>query len=196
VSDQQKSKEELIKELELNRTALKRTQEIAQIGSWEFHLQTNHLHWSKENYKIFDIDEDTYPEHLFELYRSRFNDAVQLEKVDELVNHLIQTGKGYTIEHTIRTREGNQKHIKGIAKALKDDKGNVIGIQGTAQDNTQQKEQENRRIQQKSVLLKLVSIQDAGFIETLNKITEISARALNVARVSIEKFSEDKAGIY
>ncbi|MFK7953701.1 MAG: response regulator [Ekhidna sp.] len=196
MNDQQKTKEQLIKELELNRKALKRTQEIAQIGSWEFHLQTSDLHWSKENYKIFDVDEDTPPGHLFELYRSRVNDAAQLERIDELIYQLIQTGKGYTIEHSIITTDGSKKHIKGIAKALLDDKGNITGIQGTAQDITQQIEQENRRIQQKSVLLELASIHDEGFIETLNKITKLSARALNIARVSIWEFSKDKTGIY
>lgn len=196
MNDQQKTKEELIKELELNRTALKLTQEIAQIGSWEFDLQTKDLHWSSENYKIFNIDEDTPPEHLYELYRSTFKDPAEWEKLDELVNHLIQTGEGYTSERSIITPKGTQKYIKGIAKALKDDKGNVIGMQGTAQDITQQREQENRRIQQKSALIELASIHDAGFIETLNKITELSAKTLNLARVSIWGLSVDKAEIY
>ncbi|MEQ8241709.1 MAG: PAS domain S-box protein [Cyclobacteriaceae bacterium] len=196
MSDQQKSKEELIKELEVNRTALNRTQEIAKIGSWELDLQTKELHWSKENYKIFDIAEDTPPENLLELYKSTFKNPAEWERLDEFVNHLIQTGEGYTFEPAIVTPEGTQKYIKAIAIALKDDEGNVIGIQGTVQDITQQREQENRRIWQNSVLLKLASIQDADFIDTLNKITELSAQTLNLYRVGIWKFSVDKGGIY
>lgn len=190
MSDQQKTKEELIHELRFNRTALKLTQEIAKIGSWEFDLSTNHFHWSNENYKIFDIDKDTPFENLYELYRSKLNTA-DLQELDQLVDHLIKTGEGYTIEHPINTVKGTPKHIKSIAKAVKDDKGKVIGIQGTSQDITHGKQQENRSVQQKSALLELSDTDHTGFTEILDEITKLSSKALNIERVGIWGFIED-----
>jgi PAS domain S-box-containing protein len=196
MNDQQKTKEELIKELELKRTALRLTQKIAKIGSWEFDVQTKALNWSKELFNIYEIDENTPSENLFEVYRNTFNNQLELEEFDEIVNHLMQTNEDYARERTYITTNGTKKYIRGIAKAIKDTKGNIIRIHGTAQDLTEQKEQENQRIQQKSVVLDLVNTNVGNFIEGLNKITELSAKTLNVARVSIWEFREDKGGIY
>lgn len=47
-------------------TRLNEAQKLAKVGSWEFDLDTNELTWSKEQYRIFDLEE-TPPNQLYEL---------------------------------------------------------------------------------------------------------------------------------
>ncbi len=194
MSDQQKTKDELIKELQLNRKALKITQEVAKIGYWELDLSTYHLHWSDENYKIFDIDKDTPPEELFSCYRNKL-DPVDQNKLDLLIDHLKGTGNGFSIEHSIITSQGTRKQIKGIAKTVKDANSNIVAIQGTFQDITKDQAQENRQIDQKSMLLELPYTHQKGPTEVLDGITRLSSKALKVERVGIWDLINNDQGI-
>ncbi|MBP9708324.1 MAG: PAS domain-containing protein [Oligoflexales bacterium] len=63
---------------------LKEAQSIAKIGSWTFDLLSQHLTWSSEHYKIFEINEPQSQESLYRLYRSRIHKD-DLEHLDLLI---------------------------------------------------------------------------------------------------------------
>ncbi|MFT5386004.1 MAG: PAS domain S-box-containing protein, partial [Saprospiraceae bacterium] len=141
VTEAKKTEEQLLS----NEQKLNEAQKIAKIGSWEFNFLTNELNWSKEQYRIFEL-EGTSPYKLYEAYRNKFFPD-DLQKLDELIKRTIETGEGYSFEHRIICKDGSIKHILGIGESMNDTLGKVIGLKGTGQDITHKVESQKQQLQ-------------------------------------------------
>ncbi|MES2138768.1 MAG: PAS domain S-box protein [Bacteroidota bacterium] len=115
-------------------------QKLAQIGSWEFNLLTSQLVWSKELYRIFEL-EDQSTMGLYESYRNKFHPD-DLIKLDNATNNAIQKGLAYNFEHRILSNNRAIKYLSCIGEAIMNDKGIAIGLKGTCQDITDRKKME------------------------------------------------------
>lgn len=126
------------KEAELNLISsnklLDESQSIAKIGSWKFDLMTNDLIWSKGHYQIFDLEELPSDE-LFLAYRSKIHPD-DLSNLDKVIENTLITGGDLLYNHRILFSDGTLKYVVGIGKPYKNEKGEVVGIQGTIQDIT------------------------------------------------------------
>ncbi len=122
-----------------NRLALEQAQELAQIGSWEINLITNIPTWSKEMYRIFEIENYITGHELDKKFKLKFSD----EENDSLRNLIINVFKKEEIgskEFIIKNKNGELKYINIIAEPLKSDNSKtIIGVKGTAQDVSKQK---------------------------------------------------------
>ncbi|MGB4843740.1 MAG: PAS domain S-box protein [Ferruginibacter sp.] len=127
----------LLKQSEEN---LNKAQHISKTGSWEFNLLTRELVWSKEQYRIFEL-EYLPPEMLYQAYRNKFHPD-DLQKLDESINKIFANEDGYDLEHRIICNDGSIKYILGIGEAVKDRDGKLIGVKGTGQDITIRKQAE------------------------------------------------------
>ncbi|MDP1744180.1 MAG: PAS domain S-box protein, partial [Bacteroidota bacterium] len=116
-------------------------QELAQIGSWEFNLVNSELIWSKELYRIFEL-EGQPTKGLYESYRNAFHPD-DLIKLDNATNDAIQKGLGYNFEHRIFGNDRTIKYLSCIGEAIMNDEGLAIGLKGTCQDITARKKMEN-----------------------------------------------------
>jgi CheY-like chemotaxis protein/nitrogen-specific signal transduction histidine kinase/tetratricopeptide (TPR) repeat protein len=112
-------------------------QALAHVGNWEFYLATGTLSWSKETYRIFDL-ENHPDEGLYEAWRAKCHPD-DLAKLEEGIAHTIKTGLPFNVEHRAIFKDGSVKYIDCIGEAIKDAQGNVIGLKGTDQDVTLQK---------------------------------------------------------
>lgn len=131
----QKNAEKILKE---NQERLREAQRISKVGSWEFDLKNNYLHWSKEHYRIFEIEEPQPQEVLYALYRSKIYPE-DLIILDKLIENTYRTGEGFHYEHRVDLGNGRTKYILGIGKVTFDQDGNPAFLKGTAQDITEQK---------------------------------------------------------
>jgi len=84
-----------------------------------------------------------------------------------------------------------------------DDKGEVIALFGTIKDMTEEdkvkralEESAKKSNQNKEVILELASYVGENFGDALGKITTLSAKTLNVERVSVWKLNKDKTENY
>lgn len=133
---------------------LARTEQMAQIGSWELEPQTGKVLWSAEMYRLFQWPSDSDPP-LFEAHRQFFPED-EWRKVERAVEHTVLTGEPYAPKvHFLRT-DGQLRH--GLARGLaeRDAKGDVIRLVGSFQDITALKkaEAESERL--------LTAIEQAG----------------------------------
>ncbi len=134
--EERKKAEDLLKK---NQIRFEETQELAHIGSWEFNFFTKEVVWSKEMYRIFDMD-DTPPEKLFESYRDRLH-TDDIAGFDNAVKQLIEKNETYSVESRVVTKSGEVKYILAIGETLKSPRqGKIIGLRGTVQDITKQKQ--------------------------------------------------------
>lgn len=126
-----------ITELAQVQTQLEEAQQISKIGNWSFELETKNVVWSKETYRIFEIDQSESQENLFKIYRSRFHpdDLIELDKA---VEETVKNGQPYKINHRIFLDNGKRvKYVQGYGHLVLDAKGKPVKIFGTCHDITE-----------------------------------------------------------
>ncbi len=113
---------------------LDETQELAQLGSWELDLVTNSLRWSKEIYRIFEID----PESFGASYEAFLQTVHPQDRalVDGAYRGAVRERKPYHVEHRLLMRDGRIKHVCERGKTFYDANGRPLRSIGTVQDVT------------------------------------------------------------
>lgn len=118
---------------------LTRTNEAAQIGSWEVDLETNTRVWSKVTKSIFELPEDYEPDgnegaRFFKSEKERKRSA-------DIFADSIETGKSFDMEIEIVTAKGNLVWTRSIGKP-EFQNGKCIRVSGTFQNIQEQKQKE------------------------------------------------------
>lgn len=133
--ERKKAEEKLYK----NQVRFEETQELAQIGSWEVNFITQEVIWSKEMYRIFEL-ENLPGLQLFEAYRKKIHQD-DIQKFDHAINKLLNNIQSNSVECRVITKTGDIKYIRSIGEAIKSpNQGKTIGLRGTVQDITTQKQ--------------------------------------------------------
>ena len=159
-------------EIELRESGhlLRRSQEIAHLGSWDLNLFNNLLSWSDETYRIFGItpgdDSMTYGTFLGVVHPD------DRDLVKERYESAIREGKDtFEIEHRIVRRDnGEVRYVSEKCENIKDETGRVIRSIGTVHDITGQKRTEEALRQANAKISMLSSITRH---DILNKITAL-----------------------
>jgi PAS domain S-box-containing protein len=114
---------------------LDESQSIAKIGSWKFNISRKEVAMSKGHSKIFELD-DVPTDQLYSAYRGRIHhdDLIKLDILDE---NTIKTGQEYETNYRILLPDNRIKYISEIGQAYKDEKGEVVGLQGSVMDVTE-----------------------------------------------------------
>jgi len=116
---------------------LKEAQRIGRLGSWDWDIATDTITWSDEYYRIFGLDSTQrppgYEEHL-KLYTPE-----SAARLDAAVKKSMQTGEGYQLDLEWVYVDGTSHWIVANGETKRDDKGQIVGFQGTAHDITGRK---------------------------------------------------------
>lgn len=166
----QESKIEAEKKLREQEQRLIKTQEIANIGSWELDLSTGTLNWSPQVYSILGID----PNFIKPNY-DLFLDLVHPEDrsaVHQAYRGSIEEGlESYEIKHRlIRMDNGEIRHVHGRCENLIDHTGTVTRSLGMVQDITEQKNYE-QKLEYISLHDQLTDLYNRNFFDTeLNRL--------------------------
>lgn len=154
------------KEAELNLISsnklLDESQSIAKIGSWKFDLITNELIWSKGHYQIFDLEE-LPSDQLFDKYRSKIHPD-DLSNLDKAIENTIITGADIVYNHRILFSDKTLKYVVAVGKSYRNEKGEVIGIQGTIQDITEKTVAEQKILRKNKEIRDIKSALDEAAI--------------------------------
>jgi len=121
---------------------LKRTQEIANLGSWELTLADNSLIWSDETYRIFGFQPNE-----FDASYEAFLEAVHPEDrdaVNEAYISSIKQGRNfYEIEHRILQKgSGETLYVHEKCNHIRDETGKIIRSIGMVHDITARKQKQ------------------------------------------------------
>ena len=131
--------------------ALRESQRLAGVGSWEWDSIADVVTWSDELYRIAGWDPamptPRYAEH-DALYTPE-----SLTLHDAMVRRALETGEPYEIELEMIGGDGIHRWIIARGEAVRDSSGRVVGLRGTAQDITERREQreELRRARDQAV---------------------------------------------
>lgn len=131
--------------LRKSETLLKKSQEMALIGSWELDLKINVLYWSEENYRIFGFEHTP-----FGASYEAFLDAVHPDdraRVNKAYTDSVNNKTPYSIVHRLLLPDGRIKYVREWCETEYDEAGQPLRSIGTTQDITSQElaRQELRR---------------------------------------------------
>lgn len=124
-----------LKRLRRSESVLNEAQGIAHIGSWSLNHQTQHLDWSKEIFKIFDIADKEFTA-TYEAFVERIYPEDRA-MVDEAFWKSVHEEVPYDIIHRIvRKNDGKIRYVSERCKHQRDAAGVAFLSIGTVQDIT------------------------------------------------------------
>ncbi len=170
---------------------LLRAQEVANVGDWEFDVETGVSVWSDELYNIYGFN------HVDEIKLETMLAGIHPDDrdyVNEMLAGWIENGEGEPFEYRIiRPYDGSIRHVYSPVEAVCDSNGNVVKIYGTALDITDRKNDEEslkiytRELARSNKELKSLDKMKDEFLSNVS-------HELKTPLVSIKGFSEVMQG--
>jgi PAS domain S-box-containing protein len=123
--------------LEQSNERLKRSQHHANIGSWDWNIETGELHWSERVRPLFG-----YSEGAIETTYANFLNAVHPEDrqhVLESVDACVKDGAAYDIEHRVVWPDGTVRWLQERGDVVRAHDGRPLRMLGVVQDVTSRK---------------------------------------------------------
>ena len=124
------------------------------------------------------------------------------QKISE-TNKKVAKGDSPSFQFEFIKKNGEHFLASFLTGNITNDKGEVIALFGTMKDVSDEEKakkllEENARKsnQKKEVILELASLVGEDFKASLKKITKLASQTLNINRVSVWSFNEDKSKIY
>jgi len=189
------------RKLALLKTAerLTKAQSIARMGSWEWDLVRNMVTRSAEVNRIFGSQKDE-TRLTFEAFLEDIHSGDR-DLIKKSLNEAIHERKPYSVDYRIVRPDGEVRYLHGEAEVTFDEADKAVKVMGTVQNITERKkaeEEERKRLErialQRSALLyisKRFVAENFDVENIFKRITEISAKTLNVERVSVWLLEND-----
>ncbi len=123
-------------ELRAHEQSMSEAQRIAHLGSWEHDAASGEVKWSPEEWRIFGLDPREFGPHFEEfLAMVHPDDRHMMERINERSAH---SRKSFGCDYRIIRPDGTVRVLRGIARNLCDELGQVVRVMGTDQDVTDQ----------------------------------------------------------
>jgi PAS domain S-box-containing protein len=140
-----------------NEKKLREAQRISKIGSWDWNLITNKVHWSDEMFNIFNIQKEDFDGSI-ETSINLFHPEDR-ERIKALTMKAVNEKKPQVFEARILLPDGQVRYVFGDGEMRFDELGILTYMAGTHQDITERKLAEIRirnLLLEKEILLKEV----------------------------------------
>ncbi|MBX7154313.1 MAG: PAS domain-containing protein [Bacteriodetes bacterium] len=115
---------------------LNESQQLANIGSWEFLVDEGKAIWSDNTFRIFGIEVQPYVSMAQYMGQVHDEDKLQLQTV---IGKCITENTPYEIQHRIVLPNGNIRIVFGVGHPFTNANGEVKRLRGTVQDITERK---------------------------------------------------------
>jgi PAS domain S-box-containing protein len=127
---------------------LKNAERLANVGHWDWDLNSNQVVWSEGTFRIFGQPRDYKP-----TYEDLLRMTVPKDRalVDQAVRGALAENRGFVIEFQIALPDGDLRTVKSVSEVTLDaERGVPVRIFGTVQDVTdERREQEESLARQK-----------------------------------------------
>ncbi|WPL12641.1 MULTISPECIES: PAS domain S-box protein [Thiorhodovibrio] len=112
---------------------LKLATEAAQIGIWDYDIAHDRLLWDARMFSLYGID----PEHFGERFADWAATVLpeSLSVVEGAFRALIEKDEPFEVQFQIRRpSDGAIRHLRGLARAMRDDQGQAVRVVGVNED--------------------------------------------------------------
>jgi len=128
--------------LDVNIERLNKAESISHLGSWEWNVITNELHWSDEIYHIFGVSPQSFGA-TYEAFVKYIHPDDRI-KVQQAVDHALASKEPYGVEHRIIRDDGVERTVYEMGEVEFNEQGAPVRMQGTVHDLTEQKHLERQ----------------------------------------------------
>ena len=158
--------------------SLQRAQQVARMGAWQLDLATQHLSWSAEVFRMFQVHESEFAGNVEAFHaRAHPDDREALAQAQAAV---LAGGPDLDIEHRLVLPDGSIAYVHERGRLVRDESGAPVLLAGSVQDVTDRKQQERRlrdseqrmRTIVESALDCIITIDEAGDIVEFNAAAE------------------------
>ncbi len=141
---------------------LANAQRIAQLGNWDWDIETDVVWWSDEIYRILGIEagdgEECYHSFLAVVHE---DDRVHFE---EVVGGGLRSRAAFAIDHRIVQPSGEVRYVRQQAEAIHDDDGKLIRMSGVVYDISRPKRAEENLRKSEARLAGILNIAPEAII--------------------------------
>jgi PAS domain S-box-containing protein len=177
ITDQVKARE-LLRQSERR---LKNAERLANLGHWDWDLNSNQVTWSEETLRIFGQPVDYKPSYEGFLQMTIPEDK---ERVDQVVRSSLAKNHGFLVEFQIARPDGGRRTVRSVSEiSVDEENGLPLRMFGTVQDITDEKcAQEESFTRQK---LEIVGTLAAGVAHDFNNLlgSALSQAELGLAQL-------------
>ena len=130
-------KRRIVDALDKKDAALETAQQIGQIGSWYWEIETDITTWSYALYQLFGRDPTqlppTFPEH------AKLYTPASFARLQTAVEAAVQHGTPYVLTLEYFAPDGSTAWLEARGEVERDNEGAIVGLHGTARDITRDK---------------------------------------------------------
>jgi PAS domain S-box-containing protein len=140
-------------ELGASRALFAEAELIAQLGSWEWEVQSNRVVWSDELYRIYGMEPQSVELNYQELLSRVHPDDRDL--AEGTIRQALKDRQPFQFNHRIIRPDGSIRILEARGKAVLNTGGQLTRLVGTAEDITERRQAE-QALKQKNELVMLV----------------------------------------
>ncbi|WP_417910718.1 CBS domain-containing protein [Candidatus Electronema sp. PJ] len=132
--------------LQRSEERLRKSQQFARVGSWDWQIESDILHWSKGVPPLFGL-----PPGSMKISHAQFLEAVHPEdrqRLTEAVTACLERGTEHTLEYRVVWPDGSVHWLHEQGDVLRDEYGEPLNMLGLVQDISRRKEAELQLLSQ------------------------------------------------
>lgn len=179
--------------LQRSEALLRQSQEATGIGGWEIDLATQTLFWTRETFRIHDLDPDRPSPTVDEAVK--YYTPESQTPIRQALEHAARDGEPFDLELKLVTASSRHVWVRSVGRCQKNEDGRVIKVFGSFQDVTARKQGEAEREDFQRKLLETQKLESLGVLaggvahDFNNLLTAILANA-QLARLLSKEGSE------
>ena len=139
---------------------LKRSQEFANIGTWDWNIKTGDLLWSDITYSLYGYKKESSIASYDSFMKAVHPD--DLEIVTDAITRCVDKKIPFNIEHRVIWPDGKEHWMHGSGDVVRNESGQPLHMLGVVQDITLRKETEMNLAKQERQLLAAQSMASVG----------------------------------
>lgn len=121
---------------------LRRAEQVAQLGSFDWNPDTGALHWSDQHFRLWGhAPGSLVPD--YAAFRARIHPD-DLGPLEARLQHALHTGSGYEFNHRVVWTDGTVREVLARGDVTRDAAGRAVRMVGTVQDVTRRRAAEQR----------------------------------------------------
>ena len=178
--------------LRISQARFDRSQEFANIGTWDWNVQTGELYWSPRIAPLFG-----YAKGELETTYENFVAAIHPEDRDAVssaVAACVEQGVEYNIEHRVVWPDGTVRWLHEKGDVVRDDAGTPLNMLGVVQDITESKGLQAQLIQ--SSKMATLGEMATGVAHELNQPLNVINMAIGNIHNKLDKGTADPAYLH